>query len=140
MSQTNKVFEPVEAIVHFNNKKVRILRFKWKNDVYKVTEMLQSWDIPSGDNFSTHYVVICEDKNIMCELSLNFKDRKWNCELVQWDTLWELFYEISQRYYLSEVRPKHYFYIYRNFCKVRQIHGEFYFQIIIPLHLWDSFS
>ncbi|MBS1552487.1 MAG: hypothetical protein JST15_10530 [Bacteroidetes bacterium] len=87
MAQSNKVFEPVEAIVHFNNKKVRILRFKWKNDVYKVTEMLQSWDIPSGDNFSTHYVVICEDKNIMCELSLNFTDRKWNCELVQWDTL-----------------------------------------------------
>lgn len=51
MSLSNKIFEPVETIVHFNNLKISIIKFKWKSEVYKVTEMLQSWDIPSGDNF-----------------------------------------------------------------------------------------
>lgn len=87
MSLSNQVFEPVEAIVHFNNRKINILRFKWKDGVYKVTEMLQSWDIPAGDNFSTHFVVICGEQDMMCELSVSIKDRKWKWELIQWDTL-----------------------------------------------------
>jgi len=87
MGLSNKVFEPIEAIVHFNNLKITIVKFKWKSEVYKVTEMLQSWDIPSGDNFSTHFVVKCAEQDIMCELSMSVKDRKWKWELVQWDSL-----------------------------------------------------
>ena len=87
MSLSEKIFEPVEAIVHFNNMKFNILRFKWNEKVYKVTEMLQSWDIPAGDNFSTHFVVICGEQDMLCELSMTVKDRKWKWELVQWDSL-----------------------------------------------------
>jgi hypothetical protein len=87
MSHANQVFEPVEVIVHFNNKKISIIRFKWKEKVYKVTEMLQSWDIPSGDNFSTHFVVICGRNELLCELAMNFTDKKWRWELIQWDLL-----------------------------------------------------
>ncbi|MCY7360663.1 MAG: hypothetical protein LH629_01135 [Ignavibacteria bacterium] len=87
MGLTNQVFEPIEAIVHFNNMKINILRFKWNGSVYRVTEMLQSWDIPAGENFSKHFVVLCGAQDMMCELSMHFKDKKWNWEIVQWDTL-----------------------------------------------------
>ncbi|MDZ4712126.1 MAG: hypothetical protein SGI89_07335 [bacterium] len=85
MEKINQVFEPVEVIVHFNRLKIVILRFKWNDEVYKVTEMLQSWKIPAREGFVTHYVVICKDRNLLCELSFNNTDLKW--ELVKHDLL-----------------------------------------------------
>jgi hypothetical protein len=85
MSKTNQVFEPVEVIVHFNKLKIQIIRFKWNGSVYKVTEMLQSWKIPAREGFVIHYVVICKDKDLLCELSFNNTDMKW--ELVRYDNL-----------------------------------------------------
>jgi len=85
MEKINQVFEPIEVIVHFNRLKIVILRFKWNDEVYKVTEMLQSWKIPAREGFVTHYVVICKDRNLLCELSFNNTDLKW--ELVKHDLL-----------------------------------------------------
>ncbi len=85
MEAINQVFEPVEVIVHFSNLKLQIIRFKWNGSVYKVTEMLQSWKIPSREGFVTHYVVTCRDKDLLCELSFSNIDLKW--ELVRYDSL-----------------------------------------------------
>ncbi|MDQ3021220.1 MAG: hypothetical protein M3R36_11730 [Bacteroidota bacterium] len=85
MLKVNQVFEPVEVIVHFNNLKIQIIKFKWNSSVYKVTEMLQSWKIPAREGFDTHFVVTCKEKDLLCELSFNNTDMKW--ELVRYDDL-----------------------------------------------------
>lgn len=85
MEKINEVFEPVEVIAHFNKLKIVILRFKWNGNVYNVTEMLQSWKIPLREGFSTHYVVTCKDKDLLCELSFNNWDMKW--ELIRYDSM-----------------------------------------------------
>jgi hypothetical protein len=58
---------------------------KWNNKVYKVTQMMNSWNIPDGDGFSTHFVVLCKENDLLCELSFNHTDLKW--ELMQYDSL-----------------------------------------------------
>ena len=85
MLKVNQVFEAVEVIAHFNNLKIQILKFKWKDSVYKVTEMLQSWKIPEGHGFVTHYIVTCQENDLLCELSFSNIDMKW--ELVRYDNL-----------------------------------------------------
>lgn len=85
MLKINQVFEPVEVIAHFSNLKIQIVKFKWNDSVYKVTEMLQSWKIPVREGFVIHYIVICKEKDLLCELSFNNADLKW--ELVRYDNL-----------------------------------------------------
>ncbi len=85
MLKVNQVFEAVEVIAHFNNLKIQIIKFKWKGSVYKVTEMLQSWKIPSREGFITHYIVTCKENDLLCELSFSNTDMKW--ELVRYDNL-----------------------------------------------------
>jgi hypothetical protein len=81
----NHVFEQVEVIAHFHNLKVDILKFKWNNQVYRVDQITSTWKVPNGDGFYTHFLAICKEKEIICELSLNHTDMKW--ELIQYDTL-----------------------------------------------------
>lgn len=85
MLKVNQVFEPVEVIVHFNNLKIQIIKFKWNGSTYKVTEMLQSWKIPAREGFVTHFIVTCKDKDLLCELSFSNTDMKW--ELVRYDNI-----------------------------------------------------
>ena len=85
MYTQNEVFEPVEVVAHFHNLKIDILRFKWKNDIFKVNEILNIWKIPYGESFNTHFIEVCKDSDMICELSFNHTDMKW--ELIQYDTL-----------------------------------------------------
>ena len=85
MQKVNEVFEPVEVIAHFNKMKIEIVKFKWNGGIYKVTEMLQSWKIPSREGFIMHYIVTCKDKDLLCELSFSNTDMKW--ELVRYDNI-----------------------------------------------------
>ncbi|MFI5145131.1 MAG: hypothetical protein ACHQJ4_05995 [Ignavibacteria bacterium] len=85
MYTQNEVFEPVEVIAHFHNLKIEILRFKWKNDIFKVNEILNIWKIPYGESFNTHFIAVCKDSDMICELSFNHTDMKW--ELIQYDSL-----------------------------------------------------
>lgn len=78
-------FETIEVIAHFNGLKIRILKFKWRSSIYKVTDMLQSWKIPVREGFNTHYVVICKENDLLCELSFSNIDLKWT--LVRHDSL-----------------------------------------------------
>ncbi|MBK8980907.1 MAG: hypothetical protein IPM38_00970 [Ignavibacteria bacterium] len=85
MENVNQIFEPVEVIAYFKNLKLEILRFKWNNGVYRVSEMLQSWKIPVREGFVMHYIVTCKEKDLLCELSFCNLDMKW--ELVRYDEL-----------------------------------------------------
>ena len=81
-----QVFEPIEVISHFHNSQVNILKFKWNNQVYKVTKIANIWRLPDNEEgFKTHFTVVCDDAGILCELSYYHKCLKW--ELIQYDSL-----------------------------------------------------
>ncbi len=83
--EQKKAFEPVEVIAHFHNLEITLLKFKWNNVTYKIDEVTNKWKIPDGTGFRTHFIAICKDKEMICELSFNHTDLKW--ELIQHDTL-----------------------------------------------------
>ncbi len=85
MNRENPVLEPVEVIAHFDKLKIKIIKFKWGSTVFNVSEMLRSWKVPQGEGFIIHYIVTCKQKDLLCELSFNTLDMKW--ELVQFKTL-----------------------------------------------------
>lgn len=85
MTTPNTILEPVEVIAHFDKLKIKIVRFKWNGTVFNVSEMLRSWKVPEGNGFIMHYIVVCKQKDLLCELSYNNMDMKW--ELVQYNEM-----------------------------------------------------
>ena len=81
----NMVFEPIEVITHHTPDEMHILKFRWKNKLYKVDALNNKWVIPNSEMFDTHFSVVCFEPMIIAELRLSHKDLKW--ELIQWDKL-----------------------------------------------------
>lgn len=77
--------ESIEVIAYFHNLEVNIIKFKWNNSVYNVSSINSSWKIPLGKLYELHFSVTCKKQNIICELSYNMNDLKWN--LIQYDNL-----------------------------------------------------
>jgi hypothetical protein len=77
--------DPVEVIVHFSKRKLSIIRFKWKNTIYKVSEDVSMFNERAGDMIFSHYVVKCKDQKMICQLKFCQNDLKW--ELIQWDRI-----------------------------------------------------
>ncbi|MCX7832950.1 MAG: hypothetical protein N2490_01915 [Ignavibacteria bacterium] len=80
-----QILQPVEVIAYFHNLKLEIIKFKWKNTIYNVSQLVSKWKVLSGNNFEYHFTVICKEQGVICELSYNLNDFKW--ELVQLDNL-----------------------------------------------------
>lgn len=80
-----QVSQPVEVIAYFHNLKIEIIKFKWRNTIYKVTQVVSKWKILSGNSYEYHFTVICKEQGVLCELSFNLSDFKW--ELVQLENL-----------------------------------------------------
>ncbi len=80
-----QISQQIEVITHFHNLKLEIIKFKWKNTIYKVSQLISKWRVISGESFEYHFTVICRDQGVICELSFNLNDFKW--ELVQLDNL-----------------------------------------------------
>jgi len=81
----NITFEKIEVIAYFKELEIQIMKFRWKNTVYKVSKIPNQWKIKDGEDSKTHFSVICEKENIIAELCYHHKDFKW--ELIQWDNL-----------------------------------------------------
>jgi hypothetical protein len=83
--EQKKALEPVDVIVHFHNLEIEIVKFKWNSRVYKVDQITNKWKIPNGTGFKIHFIAICKDDEMICELSFNPMDMKW--EIIQYDVL-----------------------------------------------------
>jgi len=82
---SNVVLKSIEAIIHLSNNKLNILKFKYSNITYDVTELTSYWKEKKGDSIIHHYHLICKKQNAVCEISINNKD--FQCMLVQMDLL-----------------------------------------------------
>ncbi len=81
----NITFENIEVIAHFKELELNIVKFRWKNTVYKVDKIPNKWKVKDGEDMKTHFSVICEKEAVIAELCYHHKDFKW--ELIQWDNL-----------------------------------------------------
>jgi len=81
----NQIFEPIEVIAFFHNLKIEIVRFRWKSDVYNVSQVNSTWKIPTANSYEYHFSVICDKQKVVCELSYNLSDFKW--QLIQYELL-----------------------------------------------------
>lgn len=81
----NTVFEPISVVVSFHNRKATIHRFKWKNSLYNVSDLVSTWLNKDGKSFVTHFTVHCRKQNTICEVSFNHNDFEW--KLVQYELL-----------------------------------------------------
>ncbi|MBS1492750.1 MAG: hypothetical protein JST55_04545 [Bacteroidetes bacterium] len=78
----NTPFEKVEVINHMANGKINIKRIKWKNTVYKVTEVISEFLIREGDNPSMNYT-LKTDQDVILQLKFDKINMTW--ELIKWD-------------------------------------------------------
>ncbi|RPI16518.1 MAG: hypothetical protein EHM58_11770 [Ignavibacteriae bacterium] len=83
--EQKQAMESVEVIAHFHNLQIDIIKFKWKNKTYKVDHVANKWKINDGKDIVSHFIAICKDSELLCELSFNHSDMKW--EIIQWDNL-----------------------------------------------------
>lgn len=80
-----QIHEAIEVIAHFKEMDIVIVKFRWNNTVFKVTKIPNKWKVQNGEDFTTHFSVICESEDIIAELCYHHKDFKW--ELIQYDSL-----------------------------------------------------
>lgn len=79
------IFEPIEVIAYFHGLQIDVIRFKWKETTYNISKLNSKWKIPLGNSYIYHFVVVCEKQRVICEISYNLNDFKW--ELVQLDMM-----------------------------------------------------
>lgn len=80
-----QIHEAVEVIAYFHNLHIEIVRFKWNNNIYNVSNLNSYWKVPSGNDFEYHFTVLCKKQSVLCELSFNLNDFKW--QLIQLENI-----------------------------------------------------
>lgn len=80
-----QIHEPVEVIAYFHNLQIEVVKFKWNSSIYNVSNLNSYWKIPSGNSFEYHFTLECSKQSVLCELSFNLNDFKW--QLVQLENI-----------------------------------------------------
>lgn len=76
MVQATKINQPVEIVVHFANGKIKPIRIKWKNTVYKVKEIYSLYSINEGQSVHTRIGVKVNTGDHM-ELAYDSTNYNW---------------------------------------------------------------
>jgi hypothetical protein len=75
------VEEPIDVIAVFEKSRMRPLRFKWKDKVYKIAKITGVWQSEVGRYKFRHFAVVDECSNFF-ELSFDQHDTNWTlCKL-----------------------------------------------------------
>ncbi len=70
------VEEPIDVIAVFENSRMRPIRFKWKDRVYRVKQVTGTWISEVGRYRHRHFAVVDEATNFF-ELSFDERDTNW---------------------------------------------------------------
>jgi|YelNatPaOPRAMG01_1025707.scaffolds.fasta_scaffold00388_22 hypothetical protein len=68
--------EPVEVLAHFDGKKARPLRFRWRGRVYRVVRLNGSWSESKGADREHHFAVTADNSDSF-ELAFDARDFRW---------------------------------------------------------------
>ena len=67
--------EPIEVVVLFQNNRMKPTRFRWKDRVYKVSEVTGDWKTDVGAYRIRHFAVVDNSSNFF---QLSYDERKTN--------------------------------------------------------------
>ena len=70
------VEEPIDVIAVFECSRMRPIRFKWKDRVYRVKQVTGTWISEIGRYRYRHFAVVDESTNFF-ELSFGERDTSW---------------------------------------------------------------
>lgn len=59
-----QISQQIEVITHFHNLKLEIIKFKWKNTIYKVSQLISKWRVISGESFEYHLLLSVETREL----------------------------------------------------------------------------
>ncbi|MBU1636296.1 hypothetical protein KKC97_01350 [bacterium] len=76
-----EIVEPIEVIALFRQGKLSPLKFRWREQVYRVTRINGAWNRNEGQNRLFHYAVMSDNTDIY-ELSYNECSQSWRIEKV----------------------------------------------------------
>jgi hypothetical protein len=76
-----EINEPVEVIALFRQGKLSPLKFRWRDQVYRVNRINGSWNRQEGRSRLFHFAVMSESTDVY-ELSYNETSLNWRIEKV----------------------------------------------------------
>ena len=76
-----EIVEPIEVIALFRQGKLSPLKFRWREQVYRVTRINGTWHRNDGHNRLFHYAVMSDNTDVY-ELSYNEGSQSWRIEKV----------------------------------------------------------
>jgi len=59
-----KINEPVEMIAHFDGKGIYPLRFKWRDEVYKINKIVHRWEEEKDHVKTVHFSVRTKNEDL----------------------------------------------------------------------------
>ncbi len=71
-----EIGDPIEVITLFRNGTMNPLRFRWKNHVYKVSQVNGRWVTDEGYNRRKHFAICTEGPDVY-ELSYTIESQHW---------------------------------------------------------------
>ena len=77
-----KINESIEMIAHFDGKKIYPLRFKWRDEVYKIHKITHSWEEEKDHIKTVHFSVRTKNEDLF-DLTFSSKDFIWTLITVQ---------------------------------------------------------
>ena len=77
-----KINEPIEMIAHFDGKGIFPLRFKWRNEVYKVSKIMHRWEDEQDHIKIVHFSVRTKNEDLF-DLTLNSYTFIWTLVTAQ---------------------------------------------------------
>lgn len=79
--QIEKLNEQIEVIAHFAPGKLRPLRFLWRGQAHKITQITGRWTTLEGTRKSFRYALLAEGVGT-CEISLDVDKMSWAIQSV----------------------------------------------------------
>ena len=74
--EVQELNEPVEVLTHFQEGRVRPLRFRWRGRVYRVLRVNGSWSRPRGTDQEHHFAVTADNSDTF-ELVFDTGQFRW---------------------------------------------------------------
>ena len=79
-----KLNEPISVLALFEDGRLRPLRFRWHNQVYRILKVTGHWIVHEGEHRHHYYAALCEGANLF-EMSYDSRHTTWQLRSVYID-------------------------------------------------------
>jgi hypothetical protein len=79
-----KINEPVEVIAHFDGKGINPLRFKWRDEVFKIHRIAHHWEQEQDHTKIVYFAVRTKNEDLF-DLTFNSDNFVWTLVTAQRD-------------------------------------------------------